>query len=397
MSTYVCTDIKSLLWELIVLCSWMPALAYSVGNTVLVSIGIYATIVLLFFLFLWEFSVNTKVKKDLLYVILLLLLYVVYTVLKLEIISLYEIRAILYLGLMIMSFYLCVDKRLQIKSLHSLYFYPVILSVLMLVLSFNKGFYESFAEGQYSLYLGFQNPNILSYVIVIMIIYLLLGYFDEKKKLYLFSVAIDLYLLYLTHCRSSMLAVLFLLFFVVLNRRPKKQSRIISCGYSLIPGLFVAVALSLGGISLNIMGKSGIAGRDMIWDGILELASSDVVFLLSGKNRFSREYLISNDFFTNFDVLKNAHNAFMQLFSNYGIIITGVFIFWLCWLTIKIGRCVSDRYTYTAYIGTIAILINCSFETHIVDAIIGMTFLWILLYRLVLVKGKEDDYNTKIS
>ena len=127
------------------------------------------------------------------------------------------------------------------------------------------------------------------------------------------------------------------------------------------------------------MGKSGVSGRNSIWKSLFAFGFSRPQLFLLGKTS-------ALTYYERYDSLNNSHNAYMQMLSNYGMIVTVIFIVSLVLLTIKLGKMVNDKYSYAAYIGAVAILINCSFETHIVDAIIGMTFMWILLYRLIIVR-----------
>jgi hypothetical protein len=148
-----------------------------------------------------------------------------------------------------------------------------------------------------------------------------------------------------------------------------------------IPLFAVAFTVVGGGANLSLFGKSGSSGRKEIWEYILENMYTNKDFLLFGKGKYLINY--SNGIF------ENAHNAYMQIICNFGIVVFMVILVCLIAMSISAAKRVTDRYTFVAFAGILAILINNSFETHIADSIIGMTFMWIVLYWILISRGQK--------
>ena len=388
--------LNTILWELIVFFSWLPGFAYAIGNQMLVSTGIYTVVFLVAASFVYSiFSKSTKNK--LISILLLFALYFSFVLIKVFYFSEGTVRALLYLGMIMMAFCLCMKEDRVESHSGSIYRYPLVLSFLMFALSFNSGMYEEFENGKYWLKLRYQNPNILSYVLLIMLIYIFLGYLKERKKIYLMGAGICLYLIILTVCRASLLGAAAFILLETLKVYKRKIAKVWSVVATLIPILSVVMILALRTIEMRFRGKTGWSGRDVIWSAVIEAGLKNKSLMFIGRNSIISNFIIVDDVFSGVprNVLENAHNAYMQSFCNYGILVTLLLIAIISICMIKAGNRVKGMYSYTAYCGIVAIMINNAFETHMIDGITGMTFLWILLYKLAREDSMRVNYDSR--
>lgn len=376
---------NDIVWLLLVLFSWFPALAYSIGNLMGVSLGIYGTVILLVFFFVIILCKKSTVSKKTILFGCFIIGTILFAIIKWPYMLEGDMRDYIYLAMIMIMFGLSFNKCLTNKQIHLLYVIPCYITYIM---SFIALFPTSYDLGNYknALYLHFQNPNILSFVLLNIMIFQLLGYIDEKKKCYLVSVILVGIMIILTHSRSSLMAALFLLLFYFLRNKWKKVGTIMAVGASLIPLVVVCFSTMVNGMkSFQIFGKSGLSGREDIWQYIIDSLKSNIEFVLFGKGIYMDDYLNT--------AYNNSHNAYLQFICNFGIPMFVVILVCITFLNIKAGKNIIDKYTFVCYFASCSILVNCSLETHIADSIIGLTFMWIMLYWINISKGKGQDYD----
>ena len=378
---------KYILWNIFIFLCWLPCIAYTVGLYKLVSIGIYSSVVLFSLYFILTYNYK-KIDKFELFLAFFFILVLILTIIKLKFIDFYVIKDVIYFLLIILMFSLIFNQKIDNRMKNILYDIPTYISYLMLLFSVFPFSYDNNLYKN-ALYLKFQNPNILSYVLLIMLIFSTLGFLDYKKKKYIFAILIDLFLIVLTHSRTSLLASLVFIGLLIFDSKKYKYkiNKIFTIFISLSPVVLCIIFILFNGNSFELFGKSGVSGRDFIWSKIFETIKISKSFMMLGRGSYMANYL-DKEFI-------DAHNAYLQIICNFGIIIFLVFIIAIVFINIKCGQKIRSKYTFAAYWGTFAILLNCSFETHIVDAFIGMTFMWIALYWILLSEG--DSCNDNIS
>ena len=375
-------------WFLLILFTWMPCFAYTIGKFIFVTIGIYGTIFLLLIYYIKTLGKRWTISKSSFKFVIVILFFMIYAVMKQKYMLEDGMRDSIYLGIIFLIFSLVLDAKMTKDMLHILYFIPGILSLIMAIFALFPGSYDLNSFNN-ALYLHFQNPNILSFVLLNIIIFEFLGYLDEKSKYYLISVFITVILLILTHARSSLLASISIFGAFLLRVKKYEIKTWISILTPLIPLLFVLLYISTSTYVLNISlyGKTGLSGRNIIWMHIVNSLKENNLFFWLGKGKYMKNYMLS--------AYDNAHNAYMQFICDFGFPVFIIILFSIMTLSRKAAKKVMDKYTLFAYAGTVAIFLNCSFETHIADAIIGLTFLWLVLYWIILSRGEKNDFNGK--
>ncbi|MDE5977653.1 MAG: O-antigen ligase family protein [Turicibacter sp.] len=376
---------KNIVWFLLVLFSWLPVLAYTAGNWKGVSFGLYGTVFFVAIFFLLMICKKHTVSRKTLFFGCMIFVVIMFAFFKQTYMLEGGMRDYIYLAIMTLMFGLSFNKQLTNEQIHFLYAIPCYITYAMSFFSFFPSSYDLGSYGN-ALYLHFQNPNILSFALLNIIIYQILGYIDERKKRYFVAVILACIMLLLTHSRSSLVAVLFLLVVYLNRHRWKKVSPLVAIGVSIIP-LIIACFFTINNSveSFKMFGKSGLSGREDIWRYIIETLTSNTKFALFGRG------IYMNDCFS--DVYENSHNAYLQFICDFGIPLFLIILICIIFLNVHAGKSIVDKYTYVCYFAACSILINCSLETHIADAIIGLTFMWIVLYWINISKKRMKEYD----
>ncbi len=379
---------KNHMWFFLVCFSWLPVISYTVGIQIGVTLGLYGTVVLLVFLFAAELCKYQRISKAMLLCGLLSSLIILFWIGKRTYILQDSTKEYIYLVMILIMIGLSLNRGLTKKQVHLLYVVPCYITFIMAVFSF---FPTSYHLGSYknALYLNFQNPNILSFALLNIVIFELLGYMDEKRKCYLAALVLAILMLLLTHSRTSFMATAFLLLFFFAKKYWKRVGVILSVIISFIPVVVILIFTTIGNIEgISLYGKSGLSGRETIWKYVVDSLASNKKFLLLGKGIYMEDCLNP--------VYNNSHNAYLQLICNFGIPIFIIILMCIIFLNVKAERCIRDEYTFVCYFASGAILVNSSFEIHIAESIIGLTFMWILLYWINLSRKGMNDGKYQI-
>lgn len=381
----------SFFWSLLIILAWLPCFAYIFNWPLLVSLGIYGTVGLFTIFFIGQVLrsiINREKSTPFVTVVLFFLaITIIIAYWKRGSFVERELRNYIYLLIIIEGFILCYLSDIKSEYLHILYRLPFLITIVMVLMAFRR---ESYDLNSYrnALYLGYQNPNILSFVLVMMMVFQGLGYLDEKEQKYVVGLLLDTVLIVLTHARSSLIAALMILIFLFGIKKQIKIYRFAIILITSIP-LFVVILLPYltRVVTISLYGKPIDSGRLLIWNRLFSLYSSNRLLFLFGKGSYVANYV----------ELTNGHNAYVQFISNFGV--PSFIIYFLCLIALGFYaiRYNCDQYSTFAIMSLIPIFLNNSFETHLTDAIIGITLLWIAIYWIVISRGRQQERSTNVN
>lgn len=375
--------------RILIYLSWVPAVGYAFGIDIIVHVGIYLTFLVIALLTV-KYRLLSRLQNIRRYIwlivfvglILLLLFY------KLSL-GQYELtRNTLYVIVLAMMINIQrdigeVDLNLIVKS-------SLLVSLLFFILTvFYHG--SRFDPLATELYLGYQNPNILANVLLIMTIFDLIGFYYRRKYVYLFGVLVCIYMIYRTDARTVLLAVVFLIISLRFEKifKKRKVRELFNCFVMLTPILVIIFADFLERLFAR---TSGLTGRLEIWEGAINglIASSQSFLVGKFKNVFPTilhiETLVIETEVT------NANNIYLQMAWTVGVPLTVVF-FYTLYKKLKYSSLkMSTKIGYIAYMGFFTTMLNSTMETHFVDGIIGMSVFTILLLN-IMEYSEIHEYN----
>lgn len=364
---------EKIIFRMSLLISWLPVIFYGISKRNLVSLSLYMSIFMIYILFILLIVKKRIKKQDLLLLLLIVTLILINCILNKRYLSIKEIRDLIYIFTLFIT--LTIANRIPeqlIEILKKMTYIPFYITLLFSVIACFKSSYD-LQDYSNSLYLNFQNPNILANVLLIILVYLYL----ERNKKNIIGILLGTILLYLTNARSAFISwIIFLIFNFTLGNLlkyffRKKIIKFIICN---IPTIIVIIVFSINKYLNSLFsfnGKKGLSGRDVIWNDLLQsMLQSKESFILGLNGHI------------------NAHNVYMQILAKFGIVIFLLFIYYFIKILLENNKANITKRAVSIYLSIIILLLNNSFENSLSDGIIGMSYLTFLLLAL-LRKGEE--------
>jgi len=265
----------------------------------------------------------------------------------------------------------------------------VYLSLPMGLYSFYQKAFMPLVEGR--VYSTFANANLYAFFLA-MVLLITLGLFLEsssknEKKAYVFITLVNLGALYLTGCRTVLVALVVSIVFLLLLMK-RYQWAMIFLG---ICGLFVySVTINPQLIPRYTVLDANIAQRELLWDIAWDAIRSEP-FL--GKGLLSYKY-----YAIQYNIIKtHAHNTLLNIWVEWGII--GLLL--VIWVMIIIFRQGLWGLRHSPYRNYIAILLSCMVAAFIhgiadnpmMSIQTGMLFL--MLTSMILVFARDYPHKPR--
>lgn len=280
----------------------------------------------------------------------------------------------------------CFTYSRQLKKYIS--FITVIQGLALIVTFFSDMAYAPFVSNTIRsdlLTLGFNNPNETGIVIFnTVFVLLILTKSIEKKinRVFIFGeIGFLVYLLFLTGSRTSILATVLLIIWIVFLKRSmfhsRKSRNILSIAVICFPLLFMIVYLSLFDkasitVQQTFLGKSIFSGRQSVYFHTLERWSN---IILGNLNEFQ---------------FSNSHNAMLTILVNLGIIGFFIYLIYTLRRLLSINKIIPEESTLpTSYIAILCIIVASSGESAILVG--GNIYYYYLLIALVILKHDIEE------
>lgn len=373
---------KKLINAAVIIC-WLPVLCYALGQYKLVSISLYCSVIIIWFIFGFKILCKKALSRRWYFILIFATAFVSIVLSKsINYTADRKIRNVIYLCTLLIIFYVVEYLKINFNENKIIFQIPTILTIIFGIIALSRNSYDL---GNYhnALYLNYQNPNVLANVLLIMLIYQCLGKMKFKKWYYTLSIFLTILLIYLTRSRSAFLAGMFFLIIFVINPFYYKINSLFNFTVINIPLYIVIFSNILNYIlSIKLLGKqTGLSGRNIIWGHILRFIFSNGSCFISGIN----DSLISINELN----ITNCHNAYLQIAWVMGVPFFLLFIIALWTIMEKSKNKVKNKFSFIAYMGIAILLLNNSLESNLADGIIGMAFLTFLLVTLV--NSEEKD------
>lgn len=373
LKTTLSQVIKQILIKYFFFLTFLTYIGFLYKKTSLITFGNYSIVILIILFSVISFlkKPNVKILSFLIIISIIISLTILY---KANTSIFIDFRDYLYLFVIILL--LLFNKHLT-PSKSDINFITVLYIILTILFLFDirmNGTGELFNG---ALTLNFTNPNVLGSVLLTNVIYLTLGVNISSRLLIRFLLSgfiiTNIYLIYLTESRTSLLLViLFLISTIIFKKRSNITSQTIKF-MVFIPFIVVIFSTTIGQIAksgiFNFTSKSGLGlnSRDVIW--------SDTVSQIFGN---LRNFIFGADNYILYN-FSNPHNAYLYLMFWFGL---PLFICVFALLIININKVIKNNYNEIANValwGFIIVLLNNSFESHLVQGLVGVTFLSLLL------------------
>lgn len=330
---------------------------------------------LLIFLFLLNIKDILKEAKGF-YLIIIILLFSIFSVL----VSNGGIGSFLnlfhFLGGLLIFNYLKINSKMK----NFVYYICIILWFFNIRLSFNA--WNSHVTGE-----SMFNPNGIAIFIFLTTI-IIKSYLDEHKTKIIkigsiLLYTISLYCIYLTNCRTALIALLLYLlmnYIPVLNRIIAKYKKILLCILIIVgivfPVIYVNMYINKESFEIPFMEKGLYTGRESLWYNMFEAL---------GKENYGYMFGLGTSYYTHVGIINNFHNWYMGVLYTFGIPIFLMYYYYLIYFVSKIRK---REILY----GLIAIFIIGFTET--LGLWIGTQvymFMCIIVQKQILKEGDKDD------
>lgn len=288
---------------------------------------------------------------------------------------------ILMLSSMMFSSYGCEKEQLKKIFVVSGFF-----SLFFLLSLSKKQNYNSYV---FTTIFGYNiNPNMVG-MIALFSFYSLMYFCYEIRSLFLRVICISIssficaYCMWLSECRSVLLAVVLFLLIFLLKKRPFKQItlRRIVLITQICSFLFVLIYLYLYSISydidLDIWGKSFFSGRQIVWNAVFEVVEQ---FPIVGSGGTIAIYSINGS------QTVSAHNTVMSVLYVFGVIPAVFYYVFLGRKYDESSRCRQNRFCQSVVLST---LIITFVESFYMDSY--LCFIFMLFFIPITVREKQKN------
>lgn len=297
-------------------------------------------------------------------------------------------RAIIFISTVLFILFILnypLDKKIEAL----VYRISILQSLIFIVAFFTNRTYPFGALS--SITFGFSNPNFagmwLLNLICINVIYI---YKKALSKSYYYTLlvlaitAFNVYFLFITDNRSSLLGVVFLFFGLFINFKRKRYYHLHPLLITSLPVIIVVVYIILvktGAINifsaLTDVGKT-LTSRVEIWNEGIETIIKSPIF----GSYYDVLYNLSNS---------QIHNIFLDTAANYGIFTTIFFFSFLYYGLKSISSKIKSKKQNIAYWGFSVIMLVSSFEASLVSGSTGMYIMSCVLLALALKEPEEES------
>ena len=237
-----------------------------------------------------------------------------------------------------------------------------------------SGFKIRWKYGVLWVYDGFDNINLNTYGILLLVLYFnvvsLIGLIVKKKLVrdiaFVASTVAALYYVWQTECRSAIISMVFLVGIMFIDRvNYKKVLFLLVLAGAIVPILYISSYEVLGNI--QFLGKSLYTGREVVWLHTWEIIKNAPI-LGSGT---SESLVISIG-----EITDSAHNIYLAFWRTIGIVPTLLFVW--CLLT---GRHVNEMTPHNVLSkkAFLACMVVSLVETLLNDANYNFLFMMLLM------------------
>lgn len=251
---------------------------------------------------------------------------------------------------------------------------PVFLNILIIidyfVLSHRHLYYFTDLET-----FGFDNPNFAGIWLLHLLLYCFYCFFNYRKTylriVFFLIIVLDLYLIYITGNRSSLLVIiLFVINMLLLNNTKWKQK---VKPYSLIVVLLPILSVGIYYLLLSIPRVEEWLSF-LISDG--KELDSRVGIWEFGLNRFKGISIFLGDYYGVYKgvSLSHLHNSHLDVLVSYGVFPFILFCFMLYRILISLSERVNSFISTIAFSSFIAILMIGIFEAFLVSGSTGLNY-----------------------
>lgn len=262
----------------------------------------------------------------------------------------------------------------------------ILIAILFLYFSRSGFAYGSGGKWNDSLTLGFANPNILAMFLFMNTIFLLI--IKELFNKHIFKIVIialiasNIYMMYLTKARSSLAAILIVLFIYIVKNKNFKHHPILSTLCVISPFIFIFLYTYLYEhnyfLDLEILGKTIYSGREDYYLEILhEIKLYDFGMI-----------------FGHFTEFQNTHNSALSLIRFFGLFgMTVYYIYIIINMHNMTKNGFQNKIAYICFIAILAVYIQSCAESAIILGGGAWIIFMATLYALAGHKAWKSEEN----
>lgn len=309
--------------------------------------------------------------------------------------SLSSLSSFVFTASTLLVMYIASNSKVSLKIIKYIIFSVsiVLLIYCIMYLFFHDAAFYLKSYVSNSLTFGLTNPNKTAIMLFLFFITMFIGILITHnlaiRLIYALFSAILLFFIYKTRSRTTLIAVAFFAFMLILimiKRKPKFSNIFWIC-VVFIPILFVSAYMLLVDtdlfnkmFSFMVSAGKGLESRKLVWQETIEYIK---------KSPFIGDsYAVNNTL-----MLTNTHNTHLHIIASYGIISYIPFIFMNCFTFIKANKGNFNRMKSCAMLAVASVLVIGMAESAIFSGSTGLFMFIGLFIAMIPTMGELPEWN----